>query len=172
VAGGWITTRDVSVPLNWPATEHRTLLATWRVDGVPLALLEDQFIVRTYLCSAGHEGSRLLHRLVEQGVLQPPRTLLDAARHSVPRWAELGDTLYDLVAGCIDPDRRDVFEVWGRRLADHHPLIRLAASWTGPYLATDEVAVALEALAAFEDEPQVRAAAARSASAIRQRSAH
>ncbi|MFW6870307.1 HEAT repeat domain-containing protein [Nocardioides sp. CPCC 206347] len=51
---------------------------------------------------------------------------------------------------------------------DEHPLVRLAAAWTGPYLASEDIADALDAVAASDPEPDVRSAAAESAAALAQ----
>lgn len=166
---GWIRASADRLPIDWPSSDHLSVHAVWRAHQTPVALVEDSFILRAYLWSEGPEGSEELQQLAQEGVLLAPSTLLEAARASASWWAELGDTLYDLIAGCIDSDNDDVFEIWQQRLVHEHPLIRLAASWTGPYLVGERVAAALEAVAETDKEPQVREAAAVSAFVMRGR---
>jgi hypothetical protein len=166
-ARGWVPTTD-SVSLDWPDAEQFVILGTWRHGEVPLALVEDEFIARRYLCSAGPGGAVALRELADQGLLVAPKALLEAAQ-AADWWAERGDTLYDLVAGCIDPGWDEAHEIWQRRLADEHPLIRLAACWAGPYLSDGRIVPLLEHVAAADASPEVRAAAETSASASRAR---
>jgi hypothetical protein len=168
-ACGWTPVATDSIVMDWPSADRLTKHLAWRSDKTTLAVVEDSFILRTYLWSAGQDGSEKLHELARDGVLVDPQSLLEAAREGAAWWAELGDTLYDLVGGCIDSDGDEVFGIWRQRLDDQHPLIRLAASWVGPYLVGDRVAAVLEEVAEADEDARVREAAATSAAFLRQR---
>ena len=96
--------------------------------------------------------------LVARGLVVDPAVLVTAAR-AASTWGALGDTLYDLIAGCVDPGSEDVIGVWLSRAHDEHPLIRLAAAWTAPYLAANHVRAEVEILASRETDADVRTAA-------------
>jgi hypothetical protein len=153
---------------DWPSGSNLTVLATWRVGIAQLSEVEDQFIARRYVVSAGAAGKDLLYGLIRRGELVSPEVLLQAAR-AAGGWAAQNDTLYDLVAGCADPAAAEVHEVWSQRLASDHPLTRLVACWVGPYLSGSDVRDAIESVARQDEEQRIRAAARSSASVIARR---
>lgn len=165
---GWRPVAVGGIRVDWPPAEHVTAAAAWTSGGTVLVLMDDDFIQRRYLRSDDPDGSSGLHRLVSAGLVRRPSVLFAAARGRAG-WAESGDTLYDVVAGCIDSDDPEVVEIWRRRLSDLHPLVRLAASWAGPYLSAGEVVEALARTAEHDEDPQVRAAAAASVQVIQGR---
>jgi hypothetical protein len=166
-ASGWVPAAD-TVSLDWPGAADFTIVGNWRHGRARLTLVEDELIARQYLCSTGRGASQVLRELADWGLLLAPKALLEAAR-AADWWAELGDTLYDLVAGCIDPESSEVYAIWERRLHDEHPLVRSAACWAGPYLQGERIAAALESVAGADESPQVRTSAQESASVIRRR---
>lgn len=166
---GWIPMSEGELMLDWPSPDKLQVLSMWRADELQLAILQDRFIQRTYLWASSEHALPLLRRLDDRGILLGADLLLEAAQECPSRWAELGDTLYDLIAGCIDPGNPSVIAVWLQRLRSEHPLVRLAATWSGPYLTGADIVEALEATAAADEEPQVRTAAAASAAVMRRR---
>lgn len=166
---GWIRSDGDSVSLDWPDAEYLTVLGSWHCGGVLVTLVQDELILRSYLCSADAAGAGLFHELADDGILLLPSALLATAQAST-WWAEQGDTLYELVAGGFDLDPDDVYEVWSTRLQDEHPLVRSSACWAAPYLDGDRIADRLDVAAATDESPEVREAAAESAAVIRKRS--
>lgn len=144
---------------GWPPAEYRLIESSWTVNSLPLVLVVDRWILRTYLWSRGPEGMELLHSLADNGVIHSPTALIAAAETCSDWWADQIETLNDLVAGCIDPRQTAVHRIWQARLNCEHPAVRLVASWLGPYLTGAVVRRALATRAAEDESPEVRAAA-------------
>jgi hypothetical protein len=155
---GWTRSEDDDRVFLWPRADEIIVRAAWRAGDVPVALVHDDRIMRDYLVADGAAGVALMSSLVHERVVEDPAELISSAR-AASGWGALGDTLYDVIAGCVDPYGDDVAEVWLSRAADPHPLIRLAAAWTGPYLPVDPVRSQIENLASGDPEGDVRAAA-------------
>ncbi len=152
------TPSDAEYTSSWPRPHEIAARTAWRAGDVPVTLVEDERIMRKYLVADGADGVALVADLVARGVVADPAVLIATAR-TASGWGELGDTLYDVIAGCVDPQSDDVADVWLSRATDEHPLIRLAAAWTGPYLPVDRVRAQVEDLASGDPESDVRAAA-------------
>lgn len=161
---GWTPT-DPHHSVAWPPKREVSVRAAWLAEGVPVAFIEDERIMRAYLVADGADGRLLMSDLVAKGVVVDPATLVATARHA-SGWGALGDSLYDLIAGCGDIRSDEAVDVWLRRATDDHPLIRLAAAWTGPYLPVDRVRDRIADIASGDDDPQVRSAAQESMAAL------
>lgn len=153
---------------GWPPAEHRVIQSSWTVNGVPMALVVDRWILRTYVWSRGPEGTRLLRSLSEVGVIHSPTSLIAAAEACSDWWADQIETLNDLVAGCIDPRHGAVHRIWRARLNCQHPAVRLVASWLGPYLTGAAVTRALASRAMDDESLEVREAAGSAMQALRE----
>jgi hypothetical protein len=164
----WVQEARFVTP-DWPPVEKLTTHSAWRVGEVPVAEVHDSFISRRYVLLSGDNASIVVGQLIQSGDLISPDVLVEAAQRAEGA-TELGNTLYDLVAGCVDATRSDVYEVWASRLADGYPLLRLVACWVAPYLSGDDLRKAVESTAAADVDEQIRAAARASAAVMAQRS--
>lgn len=156
---------DIDYPLLWPPADELAVRAAWAVGSAHVALVEDERIMRTYLAADGTDAVALMSDLVAGGVAADPDALIATAR-AASGWGALGDTLYDVIAGCVDPGNEDVIGVWLSRVRHEHPLIRLAAAWTAPYLPVDQVRAEVENLASRETDQDIRDAAQSSLAAL------
>jgi hypothetical protein len=145
--------------LDWPSAGHHRVRSVWRTGEGHVSLVEDQLINRDYLLAGDPYGQSALRNLLFHGEVVSPDDLVEAARLSPSYWANLGETLYDLVAGCMDSRRQDVFDIWIGRLCHEHPIIRLAAALAAPYLDGDAVLARLRVTSADDVDARVREAA-------------